>query len=207
MGGLEVADSPLPLQFLISVMLLKSFIIMSNLARMSKKIAHALRHDPAHYGLNLDADGWVDIADLLRALRAAKGSTADITRADLDAIIATEDKPRYEIQAERIRALHGHSAQKLRYPPSAPPEYLYHGTSAAYQATILQEGLRPMQRQYVHLALDREMAAEVGSRKAGETVILQIAAAEAWSAGILFYTSSPAVWLADAIPPQFIRVG
>src|SRR5579883_1696013 len=37
---------------------------------LSKTISYALRHDPGAYGLQLDQEGWVRVADLLQALRS-----------------------------------------------------------------------------------------------------------------------------------------
>ena len=61
-----------------------------------------------------------------------------------------------------------------------------------------------MRRQYVHLSLDVETAAEVGRRKARQPVILEIAAARAHAAGVRFYAGNDKVWLADFVPPDAI---
>jgi RNA:NAD 2'-phosphotransferase (TPT1/KptA family) len=37
--------------------------------RLSKAMSHALRHDPAAYGLTLDAGGWTPVAALVEGLR------------------------------------------------------------------------------------------------------------------------------------------
>jgi putative RNA 2'-phosphotransferase len=63
-----------------------------------------------------------------------------------------------------------------------------------------------MSRQYVHFAADVDMAIDVGARRKGQTVLLTIRAGDAHRAGVIFYRSSEAVWLADALPPQFIIV-
>jgi putative RNA 2'-phosphotransferase len=38
---------------------------------------------------------------------------------------------------------------------SKPPAILYHGTSPSAAKNIMSEGLRPMNRQYVHLSTDK----------------------------------------------------
>ena len=70
---------------------------------------------------------------------------------------------------------------------------------------IMQSGLKPMNRQYVHLSMDVETAVQVGSRKAPKPIILTVNAKEAYQAGVPFYEGHDLVWLADAIPPQFIQ--
>jgi putative RNA 2'-phosphotransferase len=60
-----------------------------------------------------------------------------------------------------------------------------------------------MSRQDVHLSADRETAVRVGSRH-GRPVVLAVDAAGMAAAGHLFRVSANGVWLADAVPPQFL---
>ncbi len=60
-------------------------------------------------------------------------------------------------------------------------------------------------RQNVHLSTDEATAAEVGKRKAKEPVLLRVLALEAFEKGVPFYEGNDKVWLADAIPWQFIE--
>ncbi|KAA3664026.1 MAG: hypothetical protein DWQ04_07840 [Chloroflexi bacterium] len=114
-------------------------------------------------------------------------------------------KKRYEMENGRIRALYGHSTNsKIHKTSAVPPPILYHGTSPKTAELILQEGLKPMRRQYVHLSVDVETAVEVGRRKSDKPVILQVNARDAHKAGLSFYEGHDLVWLADAIPPNFI---
>ena len=101
---------------------------------VSKLISLILRHRPQDFGVALDAHGWIAI-DLLLAALARAGTP--ITRAELDAIVATSDKQRFAIAGDRIRAQQGHSHSvgvELDYAPAAPPETLYHGTVARFRA-------------------------------------------------------------------------
>lgn len=124
--------------------------------RLSKTVAHALRHAPEQYGLELDSAGWVAVEDLLAALRTQRQAWRDLAPADLDAMIAASNKKRYELDNGRIRAYYGHSLlQKVEKTATAPPEVLYHGTSPVRAKRILSEGLKPMSRQYVHLSSNR----------------------------------------------------
>ena len=45
----------------------------SRLTHISKEISYALRHHPEEYGLALDAQGFVEIADLLWTVRCSTG--------------------------------------------------------------------------------------------------------------------------------------
>jgi putative RNA 2'-phosphotransferase len=172
---------------------------------LSKTAAHALRHEPWLYGLELDGDGWVEVRDLVAALRAARKQWSGVDAATIAAMVAASPKNRYELDGDRIRARYGHStSERIVYPASVPPETLFHGTAPEVVAQILREGLTPRSRQYVHLAVDPRAAREVGSRKARTPTLLAVRAREAHEQGILFYRGNELVWLADRVPAQFI---
>src|SRR5215831_1573428 len=46
-----------------------------------------------------------------------------------------------------------------------PPTILFHGTSSRFIKQIKHEGLKPRERQYVHLSVDQETALLVAKRK------------------------------------------
>jgi len=176
------------------------------LVQLSKFTARILRHEPQRHGLTPDAQGWVDLAAYLAAVRALRGFEA-LAEADIPHMVATQGGGRYEIEGGRIRAIYGHSTRdRIERTPVEPPEFLYHGTSPDSARKILREGLRAMRRQYVHLSPDRETAARIGRRKAPQPVILRTASRRAHEAGIGFYAGNDNVWLADAVPKEFIEV-
>ena len=178
---------------------------MLDLTRLSRTIAHALRHEPWLYELELDAEGWVDVNLLLNALRDERREWRDLSRDDLAAMIAASAKQRYKLQGERIRAFYGHSTpEPLKRLPAEPPAILYHGTSPAAWPSIQAEGLRPMNRQFVHLSTDVETALQVDRRKAAFPLLLRIDAASAHAQGVTFSHGNQRVWLADAIPARFV---
>src|SRR5262245_22060012 len=136
----------------------------ADLRRLSKALALVLRHDAERLNLGVDPEGFVPIVEVLAALRAMSIGATDET---LRRVVAEVDvhKNRYTIVDDAIRANYGHSLkQRIVHAPAAPPETLFHGTSAATKDTILSEGLVPMRRQYVHLTIDVELARQVGSR-------------------------------------------
>ena len=54
------------------------------------------------------------------------------------------------------------------------------------------------------IELQTARARAVGARKAARPVILTVAAGEAASKGVVFYAGNDRIWLADAVPPEFI---
>ncbi|NJN18550.1 MAG: RNA 2'-phosphotransferase [Oscillochloris sp.] len=172
--------------------------------QLSRRLSYHLRHRPDAIGISLEPGGWVDVETLLAAL-AAHGRA--VTRAELAAVVATNDKQRFTFDetGTRIRANQGHSvAVDLELAPDIPPEVLYHGTVAAALPAILREGLRPMRRHHVHLSADQATAQVVGARR-GKPIILLIDAAEMQAAGFTFYRSANGVWLVDHVPPVYLR--
>ena len=178
-----------------------------NLVDLSKEISYALRHAPWEYELELDENGFVPIAQLLHALNESNGYDREIVQADLEQIIATSEKKRHEIVGDKIRALYGHTVpQIIKKEPGIPPAVLYHGTTHRALPQILQDGLKPMQRQYVHLSIDVETATRVGKRRDPEPIILKIDTEAAQKAGIQFYIGNDKVWLCNRVPKECITV-
>ena len=177
---------------------------MTDYTRVSRRISMVLRHRPESAGLTLDANGWVPVGELLAALR--------LTRAELDAVVAGNDKQRFAIATgpdgvDRIRASQGHSVPvDLGLPPATPPAVLFHGTPAVNLPSITRDGLRRQSRQHVHLSVDEPTAVRVGRRRAGEVVVLAVAARAMQEAGHIFHRSDNGVWLTAAVPPAYLTV-
>ena len=171
--------------------------------KVSKYLSKHLRHQPERIGLTLDAQGWVPIAELLQA---AARHHFPISRAELDHVVAANDKQRFAVVDDRIRASQGHTvAVDLDLPVAEPPAYLYHGTVGRTLDTIRAEGLRPMNRTHVHLSPDRETATRVGARR-GRPVVLSVDAGAMHRAGHTFWVSANGVWLTDAVPAEYLRL-
>lgn len=174
------------------------------LVRRSKFLSKHLRHHPGRLGLRLEPGGWVAV-DALLAACAAHGMP--MTRAELDEVVARNDKQRYayDESGARIRANQGHSILvDLDLAPATPPATLFHGTSTAALTAIRREGLRKMRRHHVHLSPDTETARRVGARH-GAPVVLAVAAAAMVAAGFTFYCSANGIWLVEAVPPEYLR--
>jgi putative RNA 2'-phosphotransferase len=176
-----------------------------DVVRVSKRLSYVLRHRLSSVGLELDDAGWVDVDDLLGAL-AAHG--LQLTRADLERVVATNDKRRFTFDADgaRIRASQGHSvAVDLGYEPATPPAELFHGTVESSLAAILTDGLRPGRRHAVHLSPDVATARTVGARR-GRPVVLRVDGAAMVADGLAFGRSPNGVWLVDAVRPDYLSV-
>jgi len=174
----------------------------ARLVKLSKRMSKALRHDPGRVGLTLDEAGWVPLAALLSAL--------GVSRADVDEVVAGNDKQRFTVArgpdgVERIRANQGHSVPvELGLTPASPPALLYHGTSATVLDSIRATGLNRGGRHHVHLSADEQTARRVGARRGGAIVILTVDAAAMARDGYAFFRSDNGVWLTDEVPPPYL---
>ena len=171
-----------------------------NPREVSKQMAYLLRHDPS--GLEMDDEGFVDLEELLARL---KERWKNLNDPKLREIVEQDPKGRYEISGDRIRALYGHSIDVEPDLPEVDVQVLYHGTSEKSAERINQEGLKSQGRRKVHLSAKKKDAIEVGERHTPDPVLLEIKAAKATEAGIVFQKASEKVYVTDFVPPKFIE--
>ena len=137
------------------------------LVKLSKFLSLILRHQPERFALALDGEGWAALSEVMEIVRGLPNFRW-ASRADVVAVVgggAGDGKRRFQVEGRRIRARYGHSiAQPIVYEPCVPPPLLYHGTAPDALDAIRQEGLRPMERQYVHLSPAPETVVRVGVR-------------------------------------------
>jgi putative RNA 2'-phosphotransferase len=167
---------------------------------LSKLMTYILRHRPDEFGLVPDEAGFVSLKELQQAI-AEEAGWSYVRRSHIMEAVLTTDLERFEVEDERIRAAYGHSPP---HEPISPPPVLYHGTRRRAYTHILQHGLNPMGRQYVHLATSQELAERIGRRRDPQPVLLEIQAQRASDEGIIFYQANPLIYLTEHIPPDYI---
>ncbi|RLA83318.1 MAG: RNA 2'-phosphotransferase [Deltaproteobacteria bacterium] len=171
---------------------------------LGKLMAYILRHRPDEFGLVPDEEGFVSLKDLQQAI-SEEEEWRFVKRSDIIEVVITDSKKRFEIRDDRIRATYGHSfSQRITYEQIVPPKILYHGTRRRSYPAILQKGLLPMGRQYVHLTPSRELAERIGRRRDPKPLILEVHAERAHQHGVRFFQAAPLIFLAEHIPPSFV---
>ena len=171
--------------------------------RTSRYLCLILRHKPEVIGITLDEHGWADVEALIEGV----SRTHDLDREILERIVAEDEKGRYSFNEDhtKIRANQGHSIPvDVELEQCEPPEVLYHGTGEKYVPSILQQGLVPKTRLYVHLSSDTATARTVGQRH-GKPVVFLVLAGEMARSGIPFYRSRNGVWLTEAVPAGYLK--
>ena len=89
------------------------------MVKVSKYLSRHLRHDPGRIGIELDEHGWVEVDVLLQALA---DRNFQVTREELEEVVARNDKQRFALRDGMIRANQGHTVDvDLDLTPVAPP--------------------------------------------------------------------------------------
>jgi putative RNA 2'-phosphotransferase len=170
--------------------------------KASHRLSWLLRHGAGESGIDMDAAGWVEIAEVLRALR--------MTREAMEGAVRENDKARFEVRGGRIRACQGHSSQGMpvtaealeasweRWEGEGP---VWHGTRIAALASIAREGILPGERTHVHLA--EALDSTVGKR-ANVDVMLEVSPVRLGERGLGLFVSPNGVLLCRAVPPEAI---
>lgn len=178
---------------------------MKKLDKLSVFISLVLRHKPETAGITLGEHGWANVEELLRGINE---TGRKINMEILENIVATDNKQRYSFNEDKtlIRANQGHSIPvDVGLKEQNPPEILYHGTATRFLNSILNDGLKPMSRLYVHLSKDIETAWKVGKRH-GDPVILKINSRDMYKDGYKFYLSENGVWLIEKVDAKYFEV-
>ncbi|XP_067400128.1 tRNA 2'-phosphotransferase 1 isoform X2 [Emydura macquarii macquarii] len=182
---------------------------------LSKALSYILRHGAAQVGLEMGADGFVDVAALLSLPRFAGVSVADVRH-----VVETNEKRRFALRPHpidgrlQIRANQGHSLRVSELDltpllePTALPQTMAHGTYLRHWPAICRGGLSRMGRNHIHLApgLPGEGQVLSGMRQDCDVAIV-IDGPKALVDGIQFYRSTNGVILTpgDAeglLPPR-----
>lgn len=178
---------------------------MEKLDKLSVFISFVLRHKPEAAHISLDEHGWANVEELLNGINDT-GRKIDMEI--LEEIVITDNKQRYSFNQDKtlIRANQGHSVSvDVELREQEPPGFLYHGTATRFLDNIINEGLKPMSRLYVHLSKDIETASKIG-RRHGAPVILKIHSEDMYKEGFKFYLSENGVWLTKKVDVKYFEV-
>ncbi len=179
---------------------------------LSKLLALILRHDPHRFGVEMRPDGYVNLDNLVEKIKKLDRFSW-VTRNDIIRVVRDDEKQRFELSnfdnATWIRARYGHNKNLgvlIEYPVVSPQEIslLYHGTIEAKVVAIEKEGLKPMDRVYVHLSSNLKDAIEVAKRRIGRPVVIVIDARKMIIDGYRIFKATNRIYLTRYVPPKYI---
>ena len=169
--------------------------------RVSKLLSLILRHRPDEFGLNMDEYGYIPLEEVTEAVQRRY---SEVGEEDIRRLVDDSRPKRFEIVEDYIRALYGHSFfLEIDDDPIDPPEKLFMGTTVKAGSRVPEEGLRPVDRSYLHLSTTREIA-ESRSHEAGEPCVVEIEAKRAFEEGGIEFYARGEVILSREIPAEFV---
>lgn len=169
-------------------------------------MSYVLRHHPERIGIHLDKYGRVNLATMIHQFNRYYRGTP-LNKKVLHQIMTLSSKKRFGVGNGQIRALYGHSVPvKPLTSPKKPPKILYHGTTHHAAKLIRIEGIKKMDRDFVHLSTTVKMAHQVGARRDKRPVIFNVHAERAARDGLAFYPTASGIWLVDYVPPRYLQI-
>jgi putative RNA 2'-phosphotransferase len=173
---------------------------------LGRTLAGVLRHFPKRYGLDMDVHGWVDLRDLVTAIQIRHKKFRFLKPHHIIALIQTDPKGRYQFDEGRVRATYGHSIElDLDLPTENIPPVLYYPTTEEECSILLEIGLRPSDRQWVHLSDTLESATEAGKVRTENPVILKVDAERARKDGVVIKKAGKFVYITKEVPPEYLE--
>lgn len=169
----------------------------------SKRLSWLLRHGANEVELPMDAAGFVPLSALLEH--------TGLRREQLDQIVADNNKSRFEVRGDRVRAVQGHSLTgtpvtldglEATWEPVEGDAPLVHGTDVeAARAILTTDGIHAAARTHVHLAASAD--AKVGKRHQ-VAVLLEVDPVQLRAAGLGVFRAPNGVLLTRRVPRDAI---
>ncbi len=166
--------------------------------RLEKFLAYALGRRPDEFGLVPDADGWVKIKDLLKAINEDDG-WRHVRRAHIDEIVLTQPAPEIEIDANRVRSKMREPLGGPR-PADHPPKLLYTCIRRRAHPVVLEKGLNAPEGEKIVLAAAPDLALRIGRRRDPQPVLLTVNVEQALNRSVVLLSAGELIYTADLIP-------
>jgi putative RNA 2'-phosphotransferase len=166
---------------------------------LAKMLAYMLGRRPAEFGLIPDAEGFVKIKDLLKALHE-EADWGYVNLSHLNEVRLSVAAAPFEIRENRIRCLR-REIPAVAEESARRPKLLYAAVRRRAYPLVHAEGIRPSLHPRVVLAADRGMAERLGRRSGPDPVILTVNVCSLSQAGVVAVPFGDGLFLADYIPP------
>jgi putative RNA 2'-phosphotransferase len=170
------------------------------LKQLAKFTTYVLGRHPDEFGLVLDAQGFVTIKALLKAICEEDG-WRHVRRHHFTELVISLAAPPVEIDGRRIRACDRTHLPRPR-PVDRPPGLLYGCVRRRAYPHVRQKGLYGSGDDWVRLAGDIALAERIGRRMDTAPVVLTIHVGRCLARGLTFYRYGDALFLAEYIPPD-----
>jgi len=172
---------------------------------LGRILALVLRHAPEKFGVDMDINGWVNTRELSDAISNQRRHYHWLRGWHFEAIANSDEKGRYQVEGEMIRATYGHSIElELDLPTDDIPEELYWPCEPNQVATILEFGITAGDRQHVHLSKTINKAMEAGHVRIDRPAIIEVDTTRAIADGNTIFRAGKSVFLTTDMPSDYL---
>jgi len=173
--------------------------------QLSGTMAGILRHFPDQFRITMDEHGWVAIDELVHAIKDNRMNFHWLRNKHIHAIADTDDKGRYQIIDEFVRATYAHTISlDLTDLPESEAEELFYPVTEEEAEIVIETGLYPTDRSKVHLSDSLEKALEAGKVRTENPIILHIDALQARKDGVDIRKAGRNISVTDEIDAKYI---
>ena len=182
--------------------------IMSDreISGLGRLLAGVLRHFPEKFNLEMDINGWINIRAMTDSFKEQRHYYHWLRPWHFKAIAECDDKGRFQIEGDMIRATYAHSVEiELDHPTDGIPESLYWPCNPDELTNHLELGLKSTEKQnYVHLSKSIRNAMEAGHVHNSRPAVLEIDTTRAIADGHTIYRAGTTVFLTEEVPPTYL---
>lgn len=172
---------------------------------LGRILALVLRHAPEKFGVDMDINGWVNTKELSESISNQRRHYHWLRGWHFEAIANSDEKGRYQVEGEMIRATYGHSIElELDLPTDDIPEALYWPCNPDDLSTILELGITAGDRKHVHLSKTISQALEAGHVRIDRPAIIEVDTTRAIADGNTIYRAGKLVFLATDMPADYL---
>jgi len=180
------------------------------LEALSRMLSGILRHFPYKFRVNIDPMGWADIYDIVNGIKRRHRRFWWLRRHHIEAIALTDPKGRFQVDLEKkkIRATYGHTipVDLSDLPTDDIPEILYYPVSREEADILLESGLKPTDRRWVHLSFSYEDAYIAGRHRMDDVVVLAVKTKCCEDKGIKIHRAAKTIFITTEVPPECLEM-
>ena len=174
--------------------------------RVGRMMAGILRHFPERFGLTMDGRGWVDLDAFVDSIQRSRPNMARwLRREHIVALVETDEKGRYQIDGGMLRATYAHSIPvNLDDLPEANVDKLYFPVVEEELDLVLENGLRPSDRNMIHLSATPDKAYSAGRVHIADPILLVVDVKAASDAGSFIFRAGKSVYVTESVDAKFL---
>ncbi len=175
--------------------------------RVGRMMAGILRHFPERFGLQMDGRGWVDLDGFVSSIKNSRENYRRwLRREHIEALVETDEKGRYQIDGGMVRATYAHSVKvNLDDLPECQLDNLYFPVSEEELDLVLETGLRPSDRDKIHLSATPDKAYSAGRVHIADPILLEVDVKKASDAGNFIFRAGKTVYITEAVEPEHLK--